>query len=158
MCFIYSGCFLLCSRFFFFKQKTAYEMRISDWSSDVCSSDLPAQRRFDARQPEGAVDRIERGIGAQRRKLGLETLRRRAAAHPIFEQGMDAGAAPARIGRGAERLERRQAEHTVRIIGIGSAREPDDRGEAEPARGASGRKAGGGRVSEEGGRDGGAGT
>src|SRR3546814_8446952 len=28
--------------FFFFKQKTAYEMRISDWSSDVCSSDLLA--------------------------------------------------------------------------------------------------------------------
>src|SRR3546814_6261864 len=28
--------------FFFFKQKTAYEMRISDWSSDVCSSDLAA--------------------------------------------------------------------------------------------------------------------
>src|SRR3546814_3743979 len=31
---------LLFSSFFFFKQKTAYEMRISDWSSDVCSSDL----------------------------------------------------------------------------------------------------------------------
>src|SRR3546814_8823459 len=31
--------------FFFFKQKTAYEMRISDWSSDVCSSDLHAQAR-----------------------------------------------------------------------------------------------------------------
>src|SRR3546814_5327738 len=31
--------FVVC--FFFFKQKTAYEMRISDWSSDVCSSDLP---------------------------------------------------------------------------------------------------------------------
>src|SRR3546814_5763861 len=31
----------LCCSFFFFKQKTAYEMRISDWSSDVCSSDLP---------------------------------------------------------------------------------------------------------------------
>src|SRR3546814_4390053 len=30
----------LCYMFFFFKQKTAYEMRISDWSSDVCSSDL----------------------------------------------------------------------------------------------------------------------
>src|SRR3546814_9010794 len=29
--------------FFFFKQKTAYEMRISDWSSDVCSSDLSAR-------------------------------------------------------------------------------------------------------------------
>src|SRR3546814_20864500 len=31
---------MLFFRFFFFKQKTAYEMRISDWSSDVCSSDL----------------------------------------------------------------------------------------------------------------------
>src|SRR3546814_2658093 len=30
--------------FFFFKQKTAYEMRISDWSSDVCSSDLMRRR------------------------------------------------------------------------------------------------------------------
>src|SRR3546814_1881164 len=34
----YLSCLVL---FFFFKQKTAYEMRISDWSSDVCSSDLP---------------------------------------------------------------------------------------------------------------------
>src|SRR3546814_3121045 len=33
--------------FFFFKQKTAYEMRISDWSSDVCSSDLSSQPRLD---------------------------------------------------------------------------------------------------------------
>src|SRR3546814_2713297 len=33
---------MVCLCFFFFKQKTAYEMRISDWSSDVCSSDLPA--------------------------------------------------------------------------------------------------------------------
>src|SRR3546814_1590981 len=32
---------MICYLFFFFKQKTAYEMRISDWSSDVCSSDLP---------------------------------------------------------------------------------------------------------------------
>src|SRR3546814_10711025 len=37
--------------FFFFKQKTAYEMRISDWSSDVCSSDLGATtpERIDVR-------------------------------------------------------------------------------------------------------------
>src|SRR3546814_7286839 len=32
--------------FFFFKQKTAYEMRISDWSSDVCSSDLGGEVSF----------------------------------------------------------------------------------------------------------------
>src|SRR3546814_9511914 len=31
---------------FFFKQKTAYEVRISDWSSDVCSSDLPSHRHI----------------------------------------------------------------------------------------------------------------
>src|SRR3546814_5301942 len=34
------GDHLIVVLFFFFKQKTAYEMRISDWSSDVCSSDL----------------------------------------------------------------------------------------------------------------------
>src|SRR3546814_8479514 len=38
--------------FFFFKQKTAYEMRISDWSSDVCSSDLDLDRRHIA----GAIE------------------------------------------------------------------------------------------------------
>src|SRR3546814_3441911 len=36
--------------FFFFKQKTAYEMRISDWSSDVCSSDL---HEFDGATTQG---------------------------------------------------------------------------------------------------------
>src|SRR3546814_9488627 len=38
--------------FFFFKQKTAYEMRISDWSSDVCSSDL----NIDAEKIEAAIN------------------------------------------------------------------------------------------------------
>src|SRR3546814_6822155 len=37
--------------FFFFKQKTAYEMRISDWSSDVCSSDLPLHKPTDLPKP-----------------------------------------------------------------------------------------------------------
>src|SRR3546814_17077360 len=41
--------------FFFFKQKTAYEMRISDWSSDVCSSDLA--RPEPDRGDRGAMDR-----------------------------------------------------------------------------------------------------
>src|SRR3546814_2098551 len=40
LCHVYADVFLGCCLFFFFKQKTAYEMRISDWSSDVCSSDL----------------------------------------------------------------------------------------------------------------------
>src|SRR3546814_6988456 len=37
--------------FFFFKQKTAYEMRISDWSSDVCSSDLFEQNPSVSKNP-----------------------------------------------------------------------------------------------------------
>src|SRR3546814_2350438 len=42
-------CLYFVVSFFFFKQKTAYEMRISDWSSDVCSSDLGAMvERVDA--------------------------------------------------------------------------------------------------------------
>src|SRR3546814_18373138 len=41
---------------FFFKQKTAYEMRISDWSSDVCSSDLPDEAETEM---FGGVDEVE---------------------------------------------------------------------------------------------------
>src|SRR3546814_1384005 len=41
-----SYCVLVMCMVFFFKQKTAYEVRISDWSSDVCSSDLAALDYF----------------------------------------------------------------------------------------------------------------
>src|SRR3546814_1374823 len=47
--------------FFFFKQKTAYEMRISDWSSDVCSSDLGRRQ----------VDRGDSGDHAAGEGMGL---------------------------------------------------------------------------------------
>src|SRR3546814_1621365 len=49
---------LLCVLFFFFKQKTAYEMRISDWSSDVCSSDLKYLRGRDITLPVPTALRI----------------------------------------------------------------------------------------------------
>src|SRR3546814_9734918 len=48
---------------FFFKQKTAYEMRISDWSSDVCSSDL----QFDLEQ----VQRLDIGQAQADRRVEL---------------------------------------------------------------------------------------
>src|SRR3546814_14223224 len=51
--------------FFFFKQKTAYEMRISDWSSDVCSSDLQN------RSGDNAVTQAEDAFGVS---IGRETL------------------------------------------------------------------------------------
>src|SRR3546814_4023933 len=74
--------------FVFFKQKTAYEMRISDWSSDVCSSDLPrdlvadAARRLDPAlvpapdqplAPLPADEIVERGRGrSEERRVGKE--------------------------------------------------------------------------------------
>src|SRR3546814_2182598 len=49
--------------FFFFKQKTAYEMRISDWSSDVCSSDLVQCARTDDQGGRGQRDRAVHADG-----------------------------------------------------------------------------------------------
>src|SRR3546814_19297544 len=46
---------LIDSDFFFFKQKTAYEMRISDWSSDVCSSDLTAVSPAESAAPPHGI-------------------------------------------------------------------------------------------------------
>src|SRR3546814_1003866 len=73
---------------FFFKQKTAYEMRISDWSSDVCSSDLGGSvrscdlehqpRRQDDGDEEGEQHR-GRGVGWDRAhiKIGRASCRER---------------------------------------------------------------------------------
>src|SRR3546814_9834110 len=56
--------FLCLLFFFFFKQKTAYEMRISDWSSDVCSSDLLDEdaRNLAARVADRLIDEIEQSL------------------------------------------------------------------------------------------------
>src|SRR3546814_9104085 len=54
---------VICVFFFFFKQKTAYEMRISDWSSDVCSSDLLLFTAL----PVGAFRVADQGRGRQPR-------------------------------------------------------------------------------------------
>src|SRR3546814_18509787 len=45
--------------FFFCKQKTAYEMRISDWSSDVCSSDLESGGRCFFEDPFGVISMLK---------------------------------------------------------------------------------------------------
>src|SRR3546814_342187 len=59
--------------FFFFKQKTAYEMRISDWSSDVCSSDLhlSLNRRLQPAVRQGQfLHSSQTSAGHRRRKIG----------------------------------------------------------------------------------------
>src|SRR3546814_8655386 len=53
---------LLICYFFFFKQKTAYEMRISDWSSDVCSSDLRPMQPRQLSVLRGQLARLHRAL------------------------------------------------------------------------------------------------
>src|SRR3546814_7335228 len=59
---------LVCTIVCFFKQKTAYEMRISDWSSDVCSSDLQirgiGQVRIPGRLQRRRLTRLVLGVAA----------------------------------------------------------------------------------------------
>src|SRR3546814_15334101 len=55
--------------FFFFKQKTAYEVRISDWSSDVCSSDLGRTLAPGAHGPQAAREEGELAPHQGRRRL-----------------------------------------------------------------------------------------
>src|SRR3546814_6154527 len=50
---------------FFFKQKTAYEMRISDWSSDVCSSDLDTEQGADQLRHERDATNTAQSLAAE---------------------------------------------------------------------------------------------
>src|SRR3546814_8903168 len=106
--------FLTSVCFFFFKQKTAYEMRISDWSSDVCSSDL---RAVDAvfqrtelgdlfeRRVFGEADDVEQDRGARcRGRHGIAT-------HQVFDhQRIDLAAAGA-DGEGDRKSTRLNSSH-----------------------------------------------
>src|SRR3546814_6277967 len=85
--------------FFFFKQKTAYEMRISDWSSDVCSSDL------DRSQPreEPGVLRVDAGVDQPRGLFGQAD---------AFVLGRFLGAARLQ-GRGGSRESARQGRRSA---------------------------------------------
>src|SRR3546814_3092461 len=60
--------------FFFFKQKTAYEMRISDWSSDVCSSDL---RKSSIKERKARQDHHEDEDGGNHHPRSITLVRHR---------------------------------------------------------------------------------
>src|SRR3546814_6847139 len=68
-----------CLLFFLFKQKTAYDMRISDWSSDVCSSDL---RYF----PTSTTFLTQRKIMSRQRKI---LTRLRTTSNPSYELDLE---------------------------------------------------------------------
>src|SRR3546814_4637609 len=66
----------MCILFFFLKQKTAYEMRISDWSSDVCSSDLVVRAGRIVRFCAGEALRVY-GRNVRSVRVGVEAATRR---------------------------------------------------------------------------------
>src|SRR3546814_5459870 len=69
---------------FFFKQKTAYEMRISDWSSDVCSSDLFALREAGVEEvvvvAGFAAEEVEKAV----HQAGIRSMRVRLLHNPFY--------------------------------------------------------------------------
>src|SRR3546814_2145569 len=105
----------MCFFFFFFKQKTAYEMRISDWSSDVCSSDLAG----------AAVARLHDGGAAWPPGEGAAGRRVRPCRLPlsarISRSGRDRGLAPA-ASRGLRRDGGRSEERRVGKEGVSTCR------------------------------------
>src|SRR3546814_17962800 len=103
---------------FFFKQKTAYEMRISDWSSDVCSSDLIAlaregKREFLAQaQPPGHVgDHLHAHLLGEMIEIDVAALVNAlshidgamAAAFPAVETTFASAGRASEIGRASRR-------------------------------------------------------
>src|SRR3546814_9606890 len=85
--------------FFFFRQKTAYEMRISDWSSDVCSSDLfgddvVADQDQDRRRHDGVGGGDADALGAAARLIAVIAAHQRddeAERRGLDEAGEDVG-------------------------------------------------------------------
>src|SRR3546814_17831073 len=98
---------MVCVWFFFFKQKTAYEMRISDWSSDVCSSDLAQNAGL------SSADGVETGLTEKFKAAGkpiggFETAREQLM---LFET-LDAQTQRTLLMRAAE-----EAEGAVKDVG-----------------------------------------
>src|SRR3546814_8585836 len=74
--------------FFFFKQKTAYEMRISDWSSDVCSSDLEEGRVL-TQDELILVSYLELKEFAQERRIDLSSFKSKTVLVQELQNGKD---------------------------------------------------------------------
>src|SRR3546814_3036362 len=76
--------------FFFFKQKTAYEMRISDWSSDVCSSDLPHFTRIGVYAGDRAQHHPRVALRTQNRAYRPRDIRwRQAGSGHLIQQRLE---------------------------------------------------------------------
>src|SRR3546814_19338942 len=102
---------------YFFKQRTAYEVRISDWSSDVCSSDLSHLAAGDLRFFDGArrFSAVSGSLGASydlggHWRIGLNGSRteRAPTAEELFANGGHAGPQASELGTPDFKLEKRR--------------------------------------------------
>src|SRR3546814_10131738 len=128
-----AGCFFFC------KQKTAYDMRISDWSSDVCSSDLTARRPIPSAADiePAAVEGVDVGLSE--------------AARIARQRMLETGEREAGLGQRARVAARQMRVEHPRGEGVASADAVDDAGHVDLAglvrsipRVAARREAGGG--------------
>src|SRR3546814_2039445 len=109
--------------FFFFKQKTAYEMRISDWSSDVCSSDLEAGiEQVELPEPAFSIIEIDPGEGGLEPHVAAFDQLARLGDTDIGRGARGACMALGEIGEGLAEPDRRRSEIVAReAAGIGAA-------------------------------------
>src|SRR3546814_11218095 len=103
-----------CVFVFFFKQKTAYEMRISDWSSDVCSSDLGWSVPREARQ--AALQGLEPDLRAAL-ELAAERIRAYHAGQKPEDRDETDAAGVRKIGRASCR-ERGCQYVAIAVVGV----------------------------------------
>src|SRR3546814_3984470 len=125
-----------CYLCFFCKQKTAYEMRISDWSSDVCSSDLGERcvQRLRVHAAQRGAQAACEHLACEARGVGAEQWRHQVPAHAralglapcadVLEQRVaESGGAQARPAfAGLRSDERRAGKGWVRTCGVLGAR------------------------------------
>src|SRR3546814_7132205 len=104
---------------FCFKQKTAYEMRISDWSSDVCSSDLGKQAYQTPRGGDrsGAVLSPEQGRGAHRSRRGPAAALGRVVRQDLRYSRRARQPRRSRVGDGPRRRRLVDRRNSVRAAG-----------------------------------------
>src|SRR3546814_4225642 len=96
--------FVICFRVFFFKQKTAYEMRISDWSSDVCFF-RAVVRRFIERADDATADELVEVVDEYAKVASDD--------HDVTEMLAAKDAFYAVLGRGAQKIGRASCRERV---------------------------------------------
>src|SRR3546814_16428786 len=134
----------VCFSFFFFKQKTAYEMRISDWSSDVCSSDLIEKVVAELAAEAGMADAAARALlstltappdlDALRRLGGSETLLAGVEELREVVAGLKALGMPEEADRVDLTIARGPAHYTATVCETTLAAHPDNANTCTPRR------------------------